>query len=118
MNFMRTHCYEIGGDVFSLAELEACVIRGNLPKPYYPKPPYVQPHRSSAAYFVYALDYLDPRVMFVLNRGIMSHPQEIEVLRPEQLEEQLARLSGLFLNCHIKVDPSRKIVTLPKICDV
>jgi hypothetical protein len=115
---MQTHCYEIGGDVFSLAELESCVIRGNMPKPYYPKPPFVQPHRSSRGHFAYALDFLDPRIIFVLNTGIMSHPQEIPVLKPDLLEEQLCCMCGLFLNNHVKVDPSRRVVTLPKICDV
>ena len=33
-HFMRCVCYEIGNDAFSLAELEHCVIRGNLNPPF------------------------------------------------------------------------------------
>lgn len=40
--FMLTSCYEIGGDVFSLAELYSCVIRGNMPRPITAKPPYIE----------------------------------------------------------------------------
>lgn len=112
---MRTHCYEIGGDVFSLAELESCVIRGNMPKSYYPKQ---KAHKTSRGHFAYALDYIDPRVIFVLNTGIMSHPSEIPVLDPDHLEEQLTFTSELFLKNHVKVDPVRRVVTLPKICDM
>ena len=115
---MRTHCYEIGGDVFSLAELEGCVIRGNMSKAYYPKSPYVEPHRSSRGHFAYALEYVDPRVNFVMNTGILSHPREITVLSPDKLEEELRQITELFLKNHIKVDISKKVVTLPKVCDV
>ena len=64
--FMRTSSYEIGGDVFSLAELYCCVLRGKMSKPINPKPPYIEAPRKSSSYRYYALDYNDPRVNFVL----------------------------------------------------
>jgi hypothetical protein len=64
--FMRTACYEIGGDVFSLAELYCCVLRGKMSKPINPKPPYIEAPKKSNSYRYYALDYKDPRVNFVL----------------------------------------------------
>ena len=65
-HFMRASCYEIGGDVFSLAEIQSCIIRGNMSRPVNPKPPYVDVSKKSNAYRFYALKYTDPRVNFVL----------------------------------------------------
>ena len=65
-NFMRASCYEIGGDVFSLAEIQSCIIRGNMSRPVSPKPPYVDISKKSNAYRFYALKYTDARVNFVL----------------------------------------------------
>ena len=65
-HFMRTACYEIGGDVFSLAELHGCVIRGKMSRPINPKPPYIEPPKKSSAHRFYALEYTDARVNFVL----------------------------------------------------
>lgn len=65
-HFMRTMCYEIGGDVFSLAELNASIIRGKMSRPINPKPPYIDASRKSNPYRFYALEYSDARVNFVL----------------------------------------------------
>lgn len=64
--WMRSTCYEIGGDVFSLAEIQSCIIRGNMSRPVSPKPPYVEASRKSSAYRYYALQFIDPRINFVL----------------------------------------------------
>jgi len=65
---MRTICYEIGGDVFSLAELNTYIIRGNLSKCFYvkPSPPFVVASRRSWPHQVYALGYGDARVNFLV----------------------------------------------------
>eukprot|EP00557_Chaetoceros_sp_GSL56_P005119 CAMPEP_0176499580 /NCGR_PEP_ID=MMETSP0200_2-20121128/13008_1 /TAXON_ID=947934 /ORGANISM="Chaetoceros sp., Strain GSL56" /LENGTH=1717 /DNA_ID=CAMNT_0017898019 /DNA_START=64 /DNA_END=5217 /DNA_ORIENTATION=+ len=117
-HFMRTHCYEIGGDIFSLAELESYVIRGNLPKPYYPKAPYGSAPKKSRGHVVYALEYVDPRLPFILHYGNTCHPPDITVLRPSKLEKQLSDLSKRFLQSHIIVDKSKKLLILPKVCDM
>ena len=63
---MTTNCYEIGGDVFSLVELESCVIRGNMSKAHSPKLPFVQAPKKSCAHLAYALGITEPRINFVL----------------------------------------------------
>jgi len=69
-HFMRCVCYEIGGDVFSLSELEYCVIRGRLGPPSHSRSFYVEPSKSSAeAFKMYALGGVDARVDFVLHTG-------------------------------------------------
>lgn len=66
--FMRTICYEIGGDVFSLAELNTYIIRGKLSECFYTKPPlpYVLASRRSRPYQKYALRIGDARINFLI----------------------------------------------------
>ena len=65
-HFMRTMCYEIGDDVFSLAEINASILRGKMSRPLNPKPPYIEAPKKSNAYRLYALEYSDARINFVL----------------------------------------------------
>jgi len=65
-HFMRTCCYEIGGDVFSLAELQCCIIRGKMSKPVNPKPPFIEAPKKSLGHLTYSLHNADPRINFVL----------------------------------------------------
>ncbi|CAB9508403.1 expressed unknown protein [Seminavis robusta] len=117
-NFMRASCYEIGGDVFSLAEIQSCIIRGNMSRPVSPKPPYVDAPKKSNAYRFYALKFTDPRINFVLNTGDVSCPQDIPVLRPERIEDQLSTASVAFLESQLSVDVIRRCVLLPRVCEV
>lgn len=66
-HFKRCSCYEIGGDVFSLSELECCVIRGNTSRPSNIKPPFVNVHKKSRPYqLMYGLGATDHRINFLL----------------------------------------------------
>ena len=117
-HFFRTSCYETGGDVFSLAELYHCVLRGNMSKPVSPKHPYFDIPRKSSAYSIYALTYTDPRIIFVLNTGDISCPQAIPVLRADSLEFQLHFASTMFIQRHLAIDDSKRVILIPKVCDV
>lgn len=117
-HFFRTTCYEVGGDVFSLAELYHCVIRGNMSKPVSPKNPYLDVPKKSASYSVYSLFYTDVRMNFVLNTGDISCPQQVPVLRPDSLELQLQGLSRTFVKRQLSIDHNKRTILLPKICDV
>lgn len=115
---MRTTCYEIGGDVFSLAELNNCDIRGNLSRAVSPKPPYIDAPRKSNAYRFYALDRVDARINFVLNTGDKSCPRTVPVLTPESLETQLNSFASLFVQSQLSVDASKRTIFLPRICGI
>ena len=65
---MRCSCYEIGGDVFSLAEIESMVLRGNMSRAENPKVPFVVAPKESRAHIYYALEAADARINFVLVR--------------------------------------------------
>jgi len=115
---MRTTCYEIGGDVFSLAELNNCVIRGNLSRAVSPKPPYVDAPRKSNAYRFYALEQVDARINFVLNTGDSSCPQTVPVLTPNNLQDELDAFSSLFVQSQLSVDVPKRVIVLPRICAI
>lgn len=66
-HFKRCSCYEVGGDVFSLAELECSVIRGNMSRPSHIKLPFVDAAKMSRPYrMMYGLGATDHRVNFIL----------------------------------------------------
>ena len=66
--FKRCSCYEIGEDVFSLAELECCVIRGNTSRPSHIKPPFADAPKTSRPYRMYGISATDFRINFILVR--------------------------------------------------
>jgi hypothetical protein len=115
---MRTTCYEIGGDIFSLAELNNCVIRGNLSRAVSPKPPYIDAPRKSNAYRFYALERVDTRINFVLNTGDSSCPQTVPVLTPDRLQEQLDAFCSLFVENQLSIDVSKRVIVLPRVCAI
>lgn len=115
---MRTHCYEIGSDVFSLAELECCVIRGNSSQAYHPRPPFVGAPKNSRAHFCYALESFDPRINFILNTGNMANAASVPILKVDRLNEQLNSLSRSYMFRRLSVDTIKRSVTLPKVCDI
>ena len=118
-HFMRTSCYEIGGDIFSLAELHSCVICGKMSKPINVKPPYVDAPRKSNPYKYYALDYTDSRVHFVLNTADMACPRSVPVLSQRYLEQQLnVACVDFFCNKQLFIDTNRRVITVPKVCEI
>lgn len=117
-HFMRASCYEIGGDIFSLAEIQSCIIRGNMTRAISPKAPYVNISKKSNAYRFYALEYTDPRVNFILNTADVSCPKDVPILRPETVEDQLSTACVLFLETQLNVDVIRRCILLPKVCEV
>lgn len=117
-HFMRSTCYEVGGDVFSLAELQHCVIRGNMCKASSPKPPYIDVPKKSASFRYYSLGYTTARLNFVLNTGDLACPKGVIVLKPEVLEEQLNFAASDFIKQNITIDESKRTIHLPKVCDV
>jgi Protein of unknown function, DUF547/Protein of unknown function (DUF1769) len=117
-HFFRTSCYEIGGDVFSLAELYHCVIRGNMSKPNSPKNPYLEIPRKSLSYCMYGLTFTEPRISFVLSTGDVSCPQEVAVLYSDNFDVLVQHISSRFIEKNVTIDETKRTLTLPKICDV
>lgn len=141
---MRCVCYEIGNDVFSLSELEYCVIRGRLSAPQSSRSFFVEPSKSSAdAFRFYALGAVDARVNFVLHTGLKSNPvgtrkrskrrqHDGDSLTPRPtpthpfagvhvldhrtpLGGQLNEASTAHVQASIMVDSKKRVVHLPEI---
>ena len=74
--------YEIGGDVFSLAELEHCVICGKLNRPATMPRNYCAPPPPTDDHYAYALYLSDRRTRFVVNSCSVSNPPVVYVMRP------------------------------------
>jgi hypothetical protein len=117
-SFMRTSCYEIGGDIFSLAELSNCIIRGNMCKPNPPKAPYTDAPKKSNSYRCFALPSYSPNVNFLVHTGDTSCSNNIPVLQSEYLADQLAAVAADFLRRNVSVDRAKRTITIPKILEV
>ncbi len=147
VQFKRCSCYEIGEDVFSLAELECCVIRGNTSRPSHIKPPFVDAPKTSRHYRMYGLSATDFRINFILvstisvclfiylciyllrrshirsisssqNNGDVSYPSRVPVYKQQIMDEQMDLASSCFLMEQVKIDKRKRTVFLPKVCDV
>jgi len=116
--FFASVSYELGTDVFSLTELEHCVLRGRLSRPrtvprHMPPPPHLDDDHYS-----YALGKVDYRINFALINGSISAPPFVTVFRAAHLEEQLDKASVRFVDYTLKVDTKKRLVILPKVCDI
>ncbi|CAM9613455.1 unnamed protein product [Discosporangium mesarthrocarpum] len=110
--YMSQVSYEIGGDVFSLQELEHCVLRGTLPRPS----PKVTPKRFPAlpseddGRHAYRLKMADPRISLVLNNGSLSNPPVMVLFEPQCLEEQIHIACQSYVEHTIKIDAKKRQV--------
>jgi len=104
--------------VFSLAELQCCIIRGKMSPAVSAKPPYVEEPKGSQGHRFYALGIADTRTNFILNNGDQSCPQSVPILTPEDLESQLTEASCIWMKRQLSVDSPKNTVTLPKVCEV
>ena len=118
-HFKRCSCYEIGDSVFSLSELECCVIRGRTSRPSHIKSPFVNVPKKSRSYRqVYGLDATDFRINFILNNGDKSYPSKVPILTPQTMDDKMDISAFLFLMGSVKIDLDKRTVFLPKVCDV
>lgn len=91
--FFQKVSYDIGGDVFSLDDIEHGILRGNKPKQLLS----LKPFRGNDKRIRYALEPVDPRIHFALVCGSNSCPP-IDVYAPAQIDAQLDLVSDAFVN--------------------
>jgi hypothetical protein len=117
-NFFENVSYEIGGDVFSLAELEYCVVGGKLEMPASIPRGWCAPPPSGDDHYVYALQMVDRRVRLSLNSSSLSNSSVIYMFRPETMQATLESASLRLINTTIRIDLKKRTVLLPKVCDM
>ncbi|GMH95851.1 hypothetical protein TrST_g6287 [Triparma strigata] len=115
-HFFRCVCYEIGGDVFSLSELEHLVIRGKLCAPSAGR---IEPTKSSEPFKKYALGNVDARINFVLHNGLSSSEPIVPVLSLSTgLSRQMNDISTANIQRALQVDSRKRLVILPEVCKI
>jgi hypothetical protein len=95
LTYFNNIAYEVSDDIFSLAELEHCIVRAKMSNPTQILSRFVVP-KSMYEMAVRKVDY---RINFALNCGSLSNPKHILVYRANQINEQLDQASSLYLNC-------------------
>jgi len=115
-HFFTRMCYEVGGTVVSLAEVEHCILRRPMsqPRSYYMSPK--RWHEGDARQR-FVLHHKEPRVNFVLNCGSLSCPSRITVFTAEDVDAQLNEASSFFLLTTVTVNEDKREITLPKVCE-
>jgi len=115
--FFLSASYEVGEEVFSLVELEYCVIRGRRRPQYVPRR-WPSPPNPNDEHYRYALVATDTRMNFLLNNGSQSNPTTIRLVSPESLDSQLNAAISEFVEKGVKGDAKRRVISLPQVCEV
>lgn len=107
--------------MFSLSELEYCVLKGSLVRPNVAATKKkktilsTMPSRTDDHY-AYQLAISDQRVHFLVNYGSVSCHPMIYLITPSNLNDVLNRATREFLESVIAIDIKKKTVALPCIC--
>jgi len=110
LSFFQRAAYRVGGQRFSLTDIEQGVIRGNRGFPYFPGP-----HFSSNDPRIDAVvQPVDPRIHFALNCASNSCPP-ISVYSGERLNSQLDLAANNFIQNDLLIDKTSKMIKISQI---
>lgn len=115
ISFFNNLAYEVGDDLFSISELEHCIIRSKMAHPAQFMSRFVIPKSG----YRMALQNADFRINFALNPGSTSSPSTVLVYSPETVDEQLNKAASMYLEHATSVTKKISggvVVTLPRIC--
>jgi len=135
--------YQCSDDIFSISELEHCIIRAQMTplapsvpstnameppainsrllkktSPFRTIPPVSFNFTTPTSNFCFAVQRADFRINFALNCGSISNPKEIAIYMPETLDEQLDGACHQYLhsNVTIKKRNNQHVCMLPRVC--
>ncbi|XP_071947353.1 uncharacterized protein [Antedon mediterranea] len=111
-NFWSKTSYNIGGNIYSLDDIEHGILRSNKPHPSSTTPLFL----SHDPRLKFVMEELDPRIHFALVCGAKSCPA-INVYSERNLDNALKAASINFLAQEVNVDINEKRVILSKILD-
>jgi len=113
-----TVAYQVSDEIFSLTELEHCIIRAGMSRPsqFLFRLLGVFPNSTYSPQI--ALTICDYRINFALNCGSTSNPDRIPIYRIDTLDVQLDDNARCFIRAKAKIHFSGKTlsIVLPKIC--
>ncbi len=102
------HCLQVSVEVadtlFSIAEVEHCVLRFAMSKPNMPSiiRKAALPNKASGGAYQ-CVNKSEPRINFILNTGTLSCLDTVSTYTPDLLEKQLATGAAEFLDKFIEV---------------
>lgn len=114
ISYFNSIAYEVDDDIFSLAELEHCIIRAQMTYPSQFVSRFVLPKSK----YQMALTKGNFRINFALNCGSLSAPAKIFIYKTESIDSQLDDASRLYLepvSC-VKRSQGDVLMYLPRIC--
>jgi hypothetical protein len=119
-NFFNRVAYVVGYDVVSAYEIENNVLRAGMSKPtsYVSKMGVNLGSINTHVFPHLELKHGDFRFNFCINTGTKSMPAVIPIYRAAELDSQLDRATTMMLRSHVEVDPLRRSVVLPRVCNV
>lgn len=110
LTFFEKAAYQIGGQRFSLTDIEHGILRTNRGFPYF-----LGPHFSpDDVRRNWILSALDPRIHFALNCASRSCPP-IGAYSPDPIDDQLDLASRNFLDQNIAINSHKGIISLSSI---
>lgn len=112
--FWGSSAYDVGGERFSLDDIEHGLLRGN--RPHCSAPPGEDAWFEAGDLRAELALELDPRVHFALVCGARSCPP-IRVFSPANVDFALTAAARGFCNREVEVDEARRAVTLSKLFD-
>jgi len=106
--------YQCADDIFSLAELEHCIIRSPLSRPCKAFSKFVIP---GTTYSELELHNPDFRINFALNCGSLSNPPSVFVYTENELDLQLDAAVQMYLSqVVVSKGKTSTSITLPRLC--
>jgi hypothetical protein len=114
ISYFSNIAYQVSDDIFSLTELEHCIIRAKMSYPSQFLSRFVIPKSP----YQIAMTKADFRINFALNCGSLSNPPTILIYRVDQLDRQLDAASKLYLQRVTGIRRSARdiFIQLPKLC--
>jgi len=115
-SFFNTVAYQCSDDIFSIAELEHCIIRNNMNAPSH----FISKFFIPKSTYSFPLKKIDYRLNFAMNCGSKSLPQHIIIFKRSTLNEQLDFAMRFFLEETIEVRVKKSlelVLEIPKLCD-
>jgi hypothetical protein len=94
LNYFNTISYQVADDIFSVTELEHCILRSTSSPPTQFFSRFIIPNSK---YHFKVAETFDVRINFALNCGSLSNPQAILLYNSTTLETQLDVAGTMFL---------------------
>lgn len=97
----RTCCYEAFGDIFTLAELEHCIIRKDMAKPNINR--IAQTVLLPSAEYLFHVNTCDYRLVWAVNNGSFESFTGVPIYTADKINEQLSAVSRYFFQTQIRI---------------